>query len=100
MAYRSFFRSVPENRRRRAKCSRSGWTCGNSTRNALSSHSSTRVLTRRAGLPFNLAQLYMRMAEGTRDGKSVGSDFDVAVQRHQLLDVIQKASETGIRQIL
>ena len=100
MAYRRFFRSVPENRRRRAKCSRSGWTCGNSTRNALSSHSSTRVLTRRAGLPFNLAQLYMRMAEGTRDGKSVGSDFDVAVQRHQLLDVIQKASDTGIRQIL
>jgi predicted dehydrogenase len=36
MAYRSFFRSVPENRRRRAKCSRSGWTCGNSTHNALS----------------------------------------------------------------
>ena len=26
--------------------------------------------------------------------------FDVAVKRHQLLDVIQKASDTGIRQIL
>ena len=41
-----------------------------------------------AGLPFNVAQLYMRMAEGTREGKSVSPDFDVAVQRHQLLDVI------------
>jgi hypothetical protein len=42
----------------------------------------------------------MRMAEGNREGKSVSPDFDVAVKRHQLLDVIQKASDTGIRQIL
>jgi hypothetical protein len=27
-------------------------------------------------------------------------DFDLAVKRHQLLDVIQKASDTGIRQVL
>jgi hypothetical protein len=27
-------------------------------------------------------------------------DVDVAVTRHQLLDVIQEASDTGIRQIL
>jgi predicted dehydrogenase len=53
-----------------------------------------------AGLPFNVAQLYMRMAEGIREGRSVSPDFDVAVKRHQLLDVIQKASDTGIRQIL
>jgi predicted dehydrogenase len=53
-----------------------------------------------AGLPFNVAQLYMRMAEGIREGKSASPDFDVAVKRHQLLDVIQKASDTGIRQIL
>ena len=33
-------------------------------------------------------------------GRSVNPDFDVAVKRHQLLDVIQKASDTGIRQIL
>src|ERR1700730_160524 len=52
------------------------------------------------GLPFNVAQLYMRMAEGMREGKSVSPDFDVAVKRHQLLDVIRKASDTGIRQIL
>ena len=53
-----------------------------------------------AGLPFNVAQLYMRMAEGIREGKSLSPDFDVAVKRHELLDVIQKASDTGIRQIL
>jgi predicted dehydrogenase len=53
-----------------------------------------------AGLPFNVAQLYMRMAEGIREGKSVSPDFDTAVKRHQLLDAIQKASDTGIRQIV
>ncbi|MDB5483636.1 MAG: Oxidoreductase protein, partial [Caulobacteraceae bacterium] len=53
-----------------------------------------------AGLPFNVAQLYMRMAEGIGEGKSVSPDFDVAVKRHQLLDAIQKASDTGIRQSL
>jgi hypothetical protein len=42
----------------------------------------------------------MGMAEGIREGKSVSPEFDVAVKRHQLLDVILKASETGIRQIL
>jgi predicted dehydrogenase len=53
-----------------------------------------------AGLPFDVAQMYMRIAEGIRDGRSVSPDFDVAVKRHQLLDVIQKASDTGIRQLL
>jgi hypothetical protein len=40
------------------------------------------------------------MAEGVREGKSVSPDFNVAVKRHQLLDAVQKASGTGIRQIL
>jgi hypothetical protein len=40
------------------------------------------------------------MAEGIRAGKSVSPDFDVTVNHHPLLDVIQKASDTGIRQIL
>ncbi|HEV3110486.1 MAG TPA: Gfo/Idh/MocA family oxidoreductase [Candidatus Binataceae bacterium] len=52
------------------------------------------------GLPFNVAQLFIRMAQGIREGKSVSPDFDVAVKRHQLLDAIQKASDTGLRQIL
>ena len=42
----------------------------------------------------------MRMAEGIREGKVASPDFDVAVKRHHLLDVTQKASDTGIRQIL
>jgi hypothetical protein len=49
-----------------------------------------------AGLPFNVAQLYMRMAEGIRERKSVSPDFDVAVKRHQVLDVIQKADSLAI----
>ncbi|HEY4950196.1 MAG TPA: hypothetical protein VIH88_07680 [Candidatus Acidoferrales bacterium] len=52
------------------------------------------------GLPFNVAQMYMQMAEGIREGKSASPDFDLVVKRHRLLDVIQKASDTGIRQIL
>ena len=51
-------------------------------------------------LAFNVAQLYKRMAEGFGKGKSVSPDFDLAVKRHELLDVIQKASDTGIRQVL
>jgi predicted dehydrogenase len=53
-----------------------------------------------AGLPFNVAQLYTRMAEGIRRGKSVSPEFDVAVKRHELLDTIQRSSDTGIRQIV
>jgi hypothetical protein len=41
-----------------------------------------------------------RMAEGIREEESVSPDFDVAVRRHKLLDVIQNSSDTGIRQIL
>jgi len=50
--------------------------------------------------PFNVAQLFVRMAEGISEGKPVSPDFDVAVKRHLLLDAIQKASDTGLRQIL
>jgi hypothetical protein len=42
----------------------------------------------------------MRMAEGIRGGKCGSPDFDAAVKRHELLDAIQKASDTGIRQIV
>jgi predicted dehydrogenase len=51
-------------------------------------------------LLLNVAQQFMRMAEGIREGKSVSPDFDVAVKRHQLLDALRRASDTGIRQIL
>jgi predicted dehydrogenase len=50
--------------------------------------------------PDNVAQLYMRLAEGIRDGKPVSPGFDAAVTRHQLLDAIVRASETGMKQVL
>jgi predicted dehydrogenase len=50
------------------------------------------------GSPYNVAQLYHRLAEGIRDGKSVSPDFEAAVTRHRLLDAIARASEIGIKQ--
>jgi predicted dehydrogenase len=50
--------------------------------------------------PAGAARSISSGAEGIREGRSVSPDFDVAVKHHQLLDVIQKASDTGIRQIL
>ncbi len=75
---------------------RSGQTAGGSLDTGELSLDSTRG----PGGPFNVAQLYMRMAEGIREGRSVSPDFDVAVKRDQLLEVIQKGSDTGMRQIL
>jgi predicted dehydrogenase len=51
-----------------------------------------------AGPPFNVGQLFMRMAEAIRAGKPAAPNFALAVKRHRLLDVIQKASDTGQRQ--
>jgi predicted dehydrogenase len=49
--------------------------------------------------PYNVAQLYRRLAEGIRDGKSVSPGFDAAVRRHRLLEMITRASDTGIKQM-
>ena len=51
-----------------------------------------------AGPPFNVGQLFVRMAEEIRDSKPTELDFALAVKRHHLLDVIQRASDTGQRQ--
>jgi predicted dehydrogenase len=48
---------------------------------------------------YNVAQLYMRLAEGIRDGKAVSPGFDAAVTRHRLIDAIVRASETGMKQV-
>jgi predicted dehydrogenase len=53
-----------------------------------------------AGPPFNVGQLFLRMAEAIREGKPAAPGFDLAVKRHYMLDVIQKASDTGKRQPL
>jgi hypothetical protein len=91
--------------RHNARCTTSGWLVGSSrwatASGSLDTGELSLISTRGpSGAPFKVAQLYMRMAEGIREGTSVSPDFDVAVKRHQLLDVIQKASDTGIRQIL
>ena len=52
-----------------------------------------------AGSPYNVAQLYVRLAECIRTGTPVSPGFDAAVARHRLLDVIERASETGMKQI-
>jgi predicted dehydrogenase len=47
---------------------------------------------------YNVAQLYVRLAESIRDGEPVAPGFDDAVRRHRLLDMIVQASDTGVRQ--
>jgi predicted dehydrogenase len=53
-----------------------------------------------AGPPINVAQLFQHMADGIRDGRPASPGFDLAVTRHRLLDAIQKASDSGVRQVL
>jgi predicted dehydrogenase len=50
--------------------------------------------------PYNVAQLYVRLAESIRHGKPVSPGFDAAVTRHRLLDAILRASDTGIKQVV
>jgi predicted dehydrogenase len=49
---------------------------------------------------YNVAQLYVRLAESIRDGKPVSPGFDAAVTRHRLLDAIVRASVTRMKQVL
>jgi predicted dehydrogenase len=52
------------------------------------------------GPPFNVAQMYRRFADAIRTGQRMEPDFDTAVQRHQLLEALQTASEQGGRVVL
>lgn len=51
-----------------------------------------------SGSPYNVAQLYRKLAEGIRGGRPVSPGFDAAVRRHHLLDMITRASDTGMKQ--
>jgi predicted dehydrogenase len=51
-----------------------------------------------AGSAYNVAQLYAKLAEAIRDGTPVGPDFDAAVTRHRMLDMIVAAAKTGHKQ--
>jgi predicted dehydrogenase len=48
--------------------------------------------------PYNVAQLYAKLAESIRNGTPAGPGFDAAVRRHRLLDAIVRASRTGQKQ--
>jgi predicted dehydrogenase len=48
-----------------------------------------------AGQPYNVAQAYARSADALRAGHGFDVDFDLAVQRHALIDAIERSSATG-----
>jgi predicted dehydrogenase len=48
-----------------------------------------------AGQPYNVAQAYTRAADALRGGPSFDVDFNLAVQRHKLIDAIERSSATG-----
>jgi predicted dehydrogenase len=47
------------------------------------------------GPPYNVAQAYARAADALRGGAPFEVDFNLAVQRHVLIDAIERSSETG-----
>ena len=50
------------------------------------------------GPPLNVAQMWSRFAAAIRNGEDAHPGFAHAVERHRLLDSIQRASATGERQ--
>ncbi|MGH7310982.1 MAG: hypothetical protein ACREK6_20075, partial [Candidatus Rokuibacteriota bacterium] len=48
-----------------------------------------------SGQPYNVAQAYARAADALRGGGSFDVDFNLAVQRHKLIDAIERSSATG-----
>ena len=47
------------------------------------------------GPPYNVAQAYARLADALGTGRSFDIDFALAVQRHKLIDAIERSSATG-----
>ena len=47
------------------------------------------------GQPYNVAQAYARAAGALRGGGSFDVDFNLAVQRHKLIDAIERSAATG-----
>ena len=52
------------------------------------------------GRPRNVGFLYAQFAKDLREGTHRVPDFVEAVKRHALVDAIQLASESGVRQFL
>ena len=53
---------------------------------------------RNDGPAYEVGQMWVKFAEAIRTGSAIETDFDHAVRRHRMLDVIVRASETGQRQ--
>jgi predicted dehydrogenase len=47
------------------------------------------------GAPFNVAQAYVRFADARAGGRNFDTDFKLALQRHRLLDALERASSEG-----
>jgi predicted dehydrogenase len=52
------------------------------------------------GSPYNVAQLYAKLAASIRERRPASPGFDAAVTRHRLIDAIARASETGQKQVV
>lgn len=51
------------------------------------------------GSPYNVAQLYAKMAGAIQGGMPMHPGFDDAVTRHRMIDMIVEASRTGRKQV-
>ena len=61
----------------------------------------TRVLhTRKRDRPFYVAQVWSHYAEAIRSGTPAEPDFDFALDLHRLIDALERASDTGTRQVV
>lgn len=47
------------------------------------------------GAPFNVAQAYVRYADGVHSGQPVDPDFDLALRRHRMMAAMEQASTEG-----
>jgi predicted dehydrogenase len=52
------------------------------------------------GTPYNIAQLYLRLAAAIRGGNVAYPDFAAGVVRHRMLDAMVRASQSGQKQVL
>ncbi len=50
------------------------------------------------GPAVNVASLYAQFAADLREGTAIAPDFDAAVRRHRLIDAVEQADSTGMRQ--
>jgi predicted dehydrogenase len=50
------------------------------------------------GSPYNVAQLYVKLAQSIRSATPATPDFTAAVTRHRMIDAIARSAQTGQRQ--